>query len=268
LTTIPPVVACLSVLFKGQPWLTAESAKETNTMAIATADTVRVIPPLDASAPAATETATFGMGCFWDPDSRFGSIKGVIRTRVGYAGGTTRNPTYRDIGNHTETIQIDYDPTTISYTELLEIFWDSHRPTGPPWSRQYMSVIFFHSDEQRRLAIEARRHEEARVGATTYTEIVPCSGFYLAEDYHQKFRLNGVPDILHELQRIYPHNGDLIRSTVAARINGYVSGYGTAQRLQAELGSLGLSPAASQRLLDIVRARPGKKPESPLSRRN
>ena len=84
------------------------------------------VPPIDLSVTMKIETATFALGWFWGPDSRFGSIDGVIRTRVGYAGGISNNPTYHNLGSHSETIQIDYDPTQISYNELLDVFWDSH----------------------------------------------------------------------------------------------------------------------------------------------
>lgn len=72
----------------------------------------------------------------------------MIRTRVGYAGGSKENPTYYSLGDHSETIQIDYDPTQISYGQLLEVFWNSHNPTYEPWSRQYMSIIFYHSEDR------------------------------------------------------------------------------------------------------------------------
>jgi len=71
---------------------------------------------------------------------------GVVRTRVGYTGGSTKNPTYHSLGDHTETVQIDYDPTQISFEELLDVFWDSHRPTQRAWSRQYMAAVFFHNE--------------------------------------------------------------------------------------------------------------------------
>ena len=83
-----------------------------------------------------TETATFALGCFWGPDASFGALEGVVRTRVGYAGGDKVNPTYKMIGDHTETIEIDYDPEVISYTELLEIFFASHDPYRAAYSRQ------------------------------------------------------------------------------------------------------------------------------------
>jgi peptide-methionine (S)-S-oxide reductase len=178
----------------------------------------------------------------------------VVRTRVGYAGGATKDPTYYNLGDHTETIQIDYDPTQISYEELLDVFWDSHNPVQRPWSRQYMSVVFYHNDEQKRLAMETRDSEAAKIQGEIFTEIVPASEFYLAEAYHQKYRLQQVPDLMKEFSAIYPDNDDFVASTAAARVNGYLGGYGTVEALQAELSSLGLSPEGSQKLLDIVYA--------------
>jgi peptide-methionine (S)-S-oxide reductase len=178
-----------------------------------------------------------------------------VRTRVGYAGGTTKDPTYHNLGDHSETIQIDYDPTQVSYEELLDVFWSSHLPVQQPWSRQYMSIVFYHDEEQKRLAIETRDREAAKLGAEIFTEIVPASEFYLAEPYHQKYRLRQVRDLMGDLRRIYPDDGDFVASTAAARVNGYLGGHGTLETLQAELDSFGLSPAASQKLLDIVAAR-------------
>ena len=195
------------------------------------------IPPIDASAPAQTETATFALGCFWAPDSLFGSLDGVVRTRVGYAGGTTESPTYHNLGGHTETIQIDYDPTQISYEQLLEIYWDSHNPTVQPWSRQYMSIVFYHNSEQRELAMETKQRKDASSGRRVYTEIIPFSGFHLAEDYHQKYYLQQVPELMKELVAIYPNFADFIDSTAVARINGYVGGHITFQELQEQLNS-------------------------------
>lgn len=116
-----------------------------------------------------------------------------------------------------------------------------------------MSIIFFHNEEQRRLAIETRDRETARRGGKVFTEIVPATEFYPAEAYHQKYRLRQEPDLMKEFNTMYPNVVDFINSTAAARINGYLDGYGTLEALQAELDSLGLSPAASKRLLKIVK---------------
>lgn len=110
----------------------------------------------------------------------------MIATRVGYAGGTTPDPTYTNLGDHTESIQIDFDPAVISYEDLLAEFWTSHMPTRPTRSRQYASIIFFADDAQRSAAEASKRAFENAVG-TAYTEIRPLDRFYLAEDYHQKY---------------------------------------------------------------------------------
>jgi peptide-methionine (S)-S-oxide reductase len=171
-----------------------------------------------------------------------------VRTRVGYAGGTRANPTYHSLGDHSETIQIEYDPSEISYEELLEVFWESHNPSRPSYSRQYMSIIFYHNEEQQLLALETRDREAARRGKI-YTEIVPAGEFYLAEDYHQKYYLQNTPQLMAEFEAIYPDSDALVDSTAAARLNGYAGGNGTQEQLERELERLGLSPEGQQLLL-------------------
>jgi len=178
----------------------------------------------------------------------------VLRTRVGYAGGTTQNPTYGSLGDHSETIQIEYDPAVISYSALLDVFWGSHRPTRPAWSRQYASAVFYHNEEQKRLALEGKVRHEANLGQKIYTDIAPFTGFHLAEDYHQKHQLRRVPELERELRAIYPELGDFVGSTAVTRVNGYLGGYGTLERLQTEIEDLGLSVAGRKLLLDIVAA--------------
>jgi peptide-methionine (S)-S-oxide reductase len=175
-----------------------------------------------------------------------------LRTRVGYAGGSTPNPTYYNLADHSETIQIDYDPTQISYEDLLDVFWSSHMPTSRPFSQQYASIIFYHNMEQKRLAEASRDREAARRGASIYTEVVPFTEFYLAEAYHQKYRLQQAPDLLAEFRVIYPDDLDFVNSTAVARVNGYLGGYGTLEGLQAAIEDLDLSPAAEEELLDLV----------------
>jgi methionine-S-sulfoxide reductase len=186
----------------------------------------------------------------------------VIRTRVGYAGGSKENPAYYSLGDHSETIQIDYDPTQTSYRQLLEVFWNSHNPIYESWSRQYMSIIFYHSEEQKRLAIETKESEEAKLGDRILTEIAPFSDFYLAEDYHQKYYLRQEPVLMAEFHAIYPATEDFIASTAVTRVNGYVGGYGELATLERGLGLLGLSEVGRQRLLEI--AARGLEPICPL----
>ena len=178
----------------------------------------------------------------------------MIRTRVGYAGGQKDNPTYHSLGDHSETIQIDYDPTRITYTELLDVFWSSHSPTARSWSQQYASLVFYHDEEQKRLAEESRDRLAAELGRPIYTEIVPFDRFYLAEDYHQKYQLRSVKAILSEYQAIYPDPGDFVNSTAVARVNGHLGGHGTLAQLEAEIDDLGLSLAAQEVLRERVAA--------------
>ena len=176
----------------------------------------------------------------------------MVRTRVGYAGGTKENPTYYNLGNHSETIQIDFDPKKISYRDLLDVFWDSHNPTAPYLSYQYRSIIFYHNEEQKRMAIDTREGEESRIKTTVYTDIVPFSDFYLAEDYHQKYYLTYEEEIMKDLNSIYPEIKDFIDSTAVARLNGYAGGYGEAETLRSQLSDFGLSEDAKNRLLEIA----------------
>jgi len=176
----------------------------------------------------------------------------VIRTRVGYAGGAKESPTYHNLGDHTETLQVDYDPSKISYEKLLELFWEEHDPTSRSWSRQYKAVVFYHDEEQKRLAIAGRDHLAAKLGKTIHTEVLPYSRFYAAEDYHQKYYLRGNRQILKQFQQHYPQAPDLMNSTAAARVNGYLGGYGTSASLKADIDRLGLSDAAREELLERV----------------
>jgi peptide-methionine (S)-S-oxide reductase len=115
-----------------------------------------------------------------------------------------------------------------------------------------MSAIFFHNAEQKRLALETRDREAVKVKGTIVTEIVPFAAFYLAEAYHQKYYLQQVPELMREFSTIYPVAQDFTNSTAAARVNGYVGGYGSPEVLKTEIDSLGLSPAGNKKLLERV----------------
>jgi len=176
-----------------------------------------------------------------------------VRTRVGYAGGTTPNPTYRNLGDHTETLQIGFDPTRITYQDLLDVFWSAHSPTAPTRSQQYASLILYHDERQRRLAEESLAREEARLGTRLYTEIRPAGAFHLAEGYHQKCYLRSVPALAAEYMAIYPDLRDLTDSTAVARVNGYIGGHGSVEDVEAIVDRLGLCEAGWRILLDIVK---------------
>ena len=132
------------------------------------------------------------------------------------------------------------------------MFWNSHNPTAQPWSVQYMSVVFYHDEEQKNLAIATKKIQEEKLGRPIYTLIKPFSEFYLAEAYHQKYYLRQIQPLLEELTAIYPSTNDFVDSTAAARVNGIAGGYGTILTLQDELSSYGLSASANELLLDIA----------------
>jgi len=176
----------------------------------------------------------------------------VIRTRVGYTGGTKEDPTYYSLGDHTETVQLDYDPTVTSYEDLLAVFFASHDPTYLPPKRQYVSAVFVHSAEQERLAREAVAREQERLGRAVVTEVMTASTFYLAEDYHQKYGLQGDRVLMADFRRMYPDLWDIVDSTAATRVNAYTYGCGSPEEIEAAVDGLGLSPEGRTRLLQIA----------------
>jgi methionine-S-sulfoxide reductase len=146
------------------------------------------------------QTATFAGGCFWCMQPPFDSIDGVVATMVGYTGGDTPDPTYKQVCSgttgHTEAMQVTFDPTKVSYVALLEEFWRNIDPTTAngqfcDLGTQYRTAIFYHDDEQRRLAEESKQAIEAsgRLPAAIMTEIVPATAFYVAEEDHQGYYL-------------------------------------------------------------------------------
>lgn len=145
-----------------------------------------------------SQKATFGAGCFWDVETAFRRVKGVLSTTVGYSGGSFKEPTYGEVctgtTGHAEVVEVEYDPAKVSYDELLKLFWKIHNPTtmnrqGPDIGTQYRSVIFFHNSEQR-AAAEASKVKlqiNGQYKNPIVTEITPASEFYKAEEYHQQY---------------------------------------------------------------------------------
>ncbi len=142
--------------------------------------------------------ATFAAGCFWGVEEHFRRLPGVVSTRVGYTGGWVDNPSYQDVCSgetgHAEAVEVTFDPSRVSYRQLLDHFWEIHDPTTPNrqgWDvgTQYRSAIFVHDEEQRREALESRRALEAsgKYKDPIVTEIVDASRFWPAEEYHQRY---------------------------------------------------------------------------------
>jgi peptide-methionine (S)-S-oxide reductase len=145
-----------------------------------------------------TEKATFGAGCFWGVEATFRNVEGVTGAAVGYAGGTKENPTYEDVctdkTGHAEVVQVEFDPARVSYEKLLDVFWANHNPTtlnrqGPDVGRQYRSVIFYHSPEQKKAAEESKAalDKSGRFRQPIVTQLEPAPKFYRAEEYHQRY---------------------------------------------------------------------------------
>ena len=143
--------------------------------------------------------ATFAAGCFWGVEEKFRQMKGVTSTTVGYTGGTTKNPSYKDVctgtTGHAEAVEVDYDPVQVRYSDLLKVFWENHDPTqlnrqGPDWGTQYRSAIFFHTPEQQAQAqakIEQLTNEGKFKPKRIVTKVEPAQTFWRAEEYHQRY---------------------------------------------------------------------------------
>jgi peptide-methionine (S)-S-oxide reductase len=146
-----------------------------------------------------TERATLAAGCFWGVEEAFRKVNGVRSTTVGYTGGTTMNPTYEEVctdkTGHAEAVQMEYDPSVVSYEDLLKVFWESHDPTtpnrqGPDFGSQYRSAIFYHDEKQKTAAMASRdklQSSDRFNKKHIVTEIATAKEFYRAEDYHQQY---------------------------------------------------------------------------------
>lgn len=146
-------------------------------------------------------------------------------------------------------MQLDFNPSVITYEELLQVFFAGHDPTRSGVRCQYKSAVFFHGAEQERLAQEAKAQEETRLGKTVQTDIAAATEFYLAEDYHQKYALQADKAMMQEYRSMYPELGDIVDSTSATRVNAYLYGVGDPEQLRSEIDSLGLSKESRERLL-------------------
>ncbi|MFQ5995972.1 MAG: peptide-methionine (S)-S-oxide reductase MsrA [Acidiferrobacterales bacterium] len=157
--------------------------------------------------------ATFGAGCFWGVEAAFRQIEGVTGTNVGYSGGNTKDPSYKEVctdqTGHAEVVRVEFDPAGVGYEQLLDVFWNCHDPTqrnrqGPDIGRQYRSVIFYHDEEQKAAALASKEKldKSGQYKKPVVTQIEPAGQFYHAEDYHQQyFEKRGLTSCTTELQQ-------------------------------------------------------------------
>ena len=170
----------------------------------------------------------------------------MLRTRVGYCGGSKESPSYYDLGDHTEAFSIDYDPTLLSYQDLLGYFWNGHNPRRNHSSRQYINAVFYRDTAQQKLAETTRDAQ----GSNIATEIIPVGDFTYAEGYHHKYYLTRYSEIREFLEATYPDAKSLADSSVAMRLNAYL-GSGMMRdwnRFLAELPEYGLPEAIEDSL--------------------
>jgi len=201
-----------------------------------------------------TGRITLGMGCFWSPEALFGAMPGVLCTQTGYAGGTADHPTYREMGDHTECIQLEFDTEVITFEELAAIFWERHQPVNINGykGRQYQSLLIYETDSQREAIDRVLRNRERSGLGRPETDIVPYSIFYAAEERHQKYYLKRYPQAVEALTSLYPSHSQLNSSTIAARLNGLAKGFTNMERIKLEVEAWGIDDRARSRLLETI----------------
>ncbi|MEK3883619.1 peptide-methionine (S)-S-oxide reductase MsrA [Paenibacillus sp. PL2-23] len=199
-------------------------------------------------------TATFGMGCFWSPEALFGQLPGVIRTRVGYAGGQAESPTYREMGDHTETVQIVYDPGLLTLPQIASLFWDSHKPANinDYKGRQYQSLFFYEDDAQRADIESVLEFRMSRGLERPDTEIALLEAFYPAEERHQKYYLKRFPRAMDMLLVWYGNEAALNGATLAARLNGLAKGYANMERIKREVAGWPMNEEERSAILEGI----------------
>jgi len=199
-------------------------------------------------------TVTLGMGCFWSPDALFGQVRGVIRTRVGYAGGTLDHPTYRQLGDHTETVEIDFDTRYVSLENMLNVFWSNHNPfnINEYKGRQYQSLVLYRGQIQQNVIQNVMNMRVEQGKGKPDTEIAPFNRFYLAEDRHQKYYLKRYPDAIDKLSILFPSAQELTNASLAARLNGLAKGYTNLHTILDEIRTWLISEEEKDNILRII----------------
>lgn len=183
----------------------------------------------------------------------------MLSTRVGYSGGTKLRPSYHDLGDHTEAIEVRYDPARITYEKLLDLFWTLHDPASGSPKRQYRSAIFPHDAAQEAAAEASKRRREAERGRPLPTAIEPATAFTPAEDYHQKWYMQRSRELTRELSSLVGGEQVLFDSTLGARLNAYFANAAELSAVQKELARLAIPAPDAEKMLESVRAAAGDK---------
>jgi len=212
--------------------------------------------PADIALPNGTAKAYFGLGCFWAPDGQFPAEDGVLRTRVGYAGGAKKDPTYRNIMDHTEVIEVEYDPRKTDYKKMLDCFWRFHDPTAVEHhyknqsnQRQYISLILYASEAEKAFVDESKSEIAKQHRRPIVTQVAPFDCFYEAEGYHQKYHLQCDAQIMSAFG-LRP--SDLCKSVLAAKLNAFVMGYAKRETLDYLNAHTKLSSEQQHLLEDLL----------------
>lgn len=185
-------------------------------------------------------------------------MDGVLRTRVGYSGGKSTNPSYKVVDLHTEVVEIDYDPQVISYGDLIDVFFASHNETLRPYDQRVKSLIFYRNDDEHKIAREklnAIRNATPEEDSV-YTELKAFDVFYLAEPEHQNRSLKLEVSLYDELKQIFGSEDNMLLSILVSKLNGYIYGYGEQEGALELLEGSGLSEASKERVLDVINSRP------------
>lgn len=192
--------------------------------------------------------AIFASGWFWSPDAQFGVLDGILQTRVGYSSGEEKNPTYENIKDHSECVEILYDSNVIKYKDLLKILKSTYNSSYASVMKQYASIIFYQEEEEKKEAIEFL----ASLKKPNFTQIKKMSDFYLAENYHQKYYLQLNKELFKDIRSNFNSYEEALFSKTSSRINGYLTGKGNLKLFLSQEKELKISDKMKIRLKNIV----------------
>lgn len=195
--------------------------------------------------------AYLGMQCFWGAESSFAKLDGVMKTRVGYAGGTTQSPNYENIGDHTEITEVQFDDQIVSYERILDWFWEHHNPTDQH-KKQYQSAILYVDDTQKRIAEESLKNVQEKYGQQKVeTYVKKLEHFYQAEDYHQKYWLRCQRALFTKLSLT---DQEVVDSTLATKVNAFLAGFDNFDVLKNLAAAYHLSDDTTKLIEEIARS--------------